>query len=56
MDCNCLWFVLQECRKVERASLLYPGVKASDITRVQTYEIKIWLDREDSRQQFVKKV
>lgn len=50
MDCNCFWSTLQECREVEKASLLYPLVKASDIIRVQTNEIKIWLDREDSHE------
>lgn len=52
MDCNCLWSMLQECREVEKAFLLYPLVKVSDIIGVQTTEIKIWLDREDSHRQF----
>lgn len=56
MDCNCLWSMLQERRKAEKASLLYPLVKASHTIRVQTKEIKIWLDREDSHEQFLKKV
>lgn len=56
MDYNRVWSMLQVCREGEKVSLFHPLIKASDIMRVQAKEMRIWLDRKDSHEQFMKKV